>query len=187
MRTLFFLLSLCFLVNSATITQITGSGKVNSKPVKVGMRIVEGDTITADDESVIYILISEGTGVSIKNGSTMIMGEDIPKKKIVKMNLLKGYLQAIVKRQSDFEIRTITATSAVRGTILFARHDDKGTYFCTCNGTVDYENAAGKNKKSITAVHHAGIHYNKSGDIEECGMEDHTDTEIFELMSAMEK
>lgn len=81
MKTILLLLILIFSTNSATITQITGSGKVNDKDAKVGMKVVEGDTITAADESEIYIVISEGTGITIKNGSTMIMGEENLKRK----------------------------------------------------------------------------------------------------------
>lgn len=77
MRTTLLLLFLIFLANSAKITEITGTGKVNSKNARVGMRIIEGDTVTADDESEIFIYIDEGEGLVIKNGSTMIMG---PKK-----------------------------------------------------------------------------------------------------------
>lgn len=76
MRSILFLLILVLSANSAKITQITGAGRVNSKRAKLGMTIVEGDTITADDESEIYISITEGSGVTIKNGSTMIMGEE---------------------------------------------------------------------------------------------------------------
>lgn len=185
MRTMLLLLFFVFLANSAKITQITGTGKVNSKAAKVGMNISEGDTVTVDDESEIYISISDGTGFSIKNGSTMVMGQENPKKKALKVNLLKGTLLAMVRKGNDFEVRTLTATSSVRGTIYFTRTNEKGTYFCTCNGTVNYVANNGSNPKEITAIHHKGIHYNNDGTIEDCGMEDHTDIEIFELMSAI--
>lgn len=187
MRIPLLLTILVITAHSAKITQITGTGNVNSKDAKVGMNITEGDTVTADDESEIYVAIDEGTGFSIKNGSSMIMGEEEPKKKILKMNLLRGYLLAMVKKGSDFELKTPTATSAIRGTIFFTRYNEEGTYFCTCNGTVDYAGKDGKNPKTISAVHHKGIHYANDGSIEDCAMEDHTDIEIFKLMSAIDE
>lgn len=191
---LFFAVSM---ISAAQIVQLTGNCLVNGKDGHIGQTVMMGDRVKAKDESRVIIKLASGTGITIKNGTEILVNEYpvqqeedepidtnyVPK---TRLRLIRGYIQAVVKKGSDFKIATPTATAAVRGTVFFTRHNDLGSYFCTCNGSVDYTTVEDNVTKNITATHHKGISISNGGTISPAKMEDHTDAEILELKKAIE-
>jgi len=175
-------------IYSQSIVQIVGSGTVNGKAAAPGMQLSQGDTIRADRESLISVRLSDGTGVAVKNETVVVLETFIPQKKKsaaeYSVMVLKGYILAIVKKGNEFHVKTPSSTAAVRGTVLFARADDAGTYHCTCTGHVEHTTKGGA-ARSVEATHHKGIMVDTSGRINEAGMEDHTDEEIASLVTLL--
>ncbi len=104
-----------------------------------------------------------------------------------RLDLLTGQMQSIVHRKADYEVNSGTATASIRGTIFFSRVNEKGTYFCACNGKVHVEDKLGKRAQNLESAHHQPVLFFPDGSMQPAGMEDHEDIDIFQQMFNMSK
>lgn len=164
----------------AQIQFAVGEILVNSKKARVGQVVKTGDTLKTGSESYLDVRLSSNTGFRIKEESVLIVNLESLEK--VRLESTKGSILSLVRKGVDYEVKTPTATAAVRGTIFFMEQMATGeTSFCTCNGHVEFSNV--KNEKmSLIASHHKAGAFDEKGEFFEQGMANHTDTEIFELM-----
>lgn len=166
--------------SNARVQFVLGDIFVNSQKARVGQVVKTGDTLKTGAESYMDIKISNNTGFRIKEESVLIV--NLVSLDKVRLNSTEGSILSLVREGVDYEVKTPTATAAVRGTIFFMEQMATGeTSFCTCNGHVEFSNI--KNEKmSLVAAHHKAGAFDERGDFFEQGMVNHTDEEIFNLM-----
>ncbi len=92
----------------------------------------------------------------------------------------KGGILSIVRHGLDFNIQTVTATSAVSGTNFYVYSHEDSAYLCSCNGSVEYSYQG----KFILneAAHHVALECSKEKGLAPDKMRLHNDIEISDLI-----
>ena len=166
---------------------LSGKVRVNGEKATVGMVIHKGVTVETGPESVAEIRYGHETSLRIREKSSVKIDRTA---KAYRILLAHGTILNLVKRNSEFEVRTPNTIAGARGTIFFVHVlDDTSAYICTCNGTVDLRDGE-RVLKTVSASHHRPYRiYGKPGQIamEDQGMMMHTDVEIFEMRYRMEQ
>ncbi|MFP4520929.1 MAG: FecR domain-containing protein [Fibrobacterota bacterium] len=181
-----FILISVFICSAASLSFINGSVSINGRRARLGKEVGPKDTVSTGSESAADILLYDGTSVSLKENSKLVITEVVPEEKKADLTVLAGKVLSIAAKKSDFNLHTPTAVAAIRGTIFFCSVKEEKDYFCTCNGTVEYTNKKGK-LKTVSTAHHKGVFVSKDGRFSDAGMDEHTDAEIFEQMYRLGK
>lgn len=196
MRKITFLIAVVFFIScgksgeiKTVLTAFSGQVKVNSNPVSnTGIIIKPGDIIETGDRSFCDIMINEKNILRIKDNSRLVLHITATDSFLkLERGWLGGVTRAKFTTEGKYKINTPTVAAAVRGTSFCVKvEDDRNTYFCVCNGTI---NLAGKDNESgenITAAHHSARRYTmeSSGTIKtdtNPGMLYHTDEGLVDL------
>lgn len=118
--------------------EVTGAGAV----LKVGSTLKEGDLIEVKgSKSFIQLRFEDGSQLLQKEGRLTL--RKIAKGKTL-LSLLKGIIFVFKnpESKSKLNVKTKTASLAVRGTKFYVEETDK-TYLCVCEGTVAARNKFG--------------------------------------------
>jgi len=149
------------------ITAFSGSVKVNSDSVtSAGTSIKPGDIIETGDKSFCDIMINEKNILRIKENSRLVLNVTATDSFL---KLEKGWLGGITRgkftEEGKYKINTPTVAAAVRGTSFCVKvEDEKNTYFCVCNGTINLAEAGKESGEDVTASHHAAKRFTRDAD-----------------------
>lgn len=149
------------------ITAFSGFVKVNSNSItSPGTAIKPGDILETGDKSFCDIMINEKNILRIKENSRLVLHVTATDSFL---KLEKGWLGGITRakftQEGKYRINTPTVAAAVRGTSFCVKvEDDKNTYFCVCNGTINLAEAGKESGKDVTASHHAAKRFTQDAD-----------------------
>ena len=171
------------------ILSYTGKITVNSNAVtEINMSIKQGDAIETIGESTCDIIINDKNILRLKPDTKLTINIS-DKENILKLD--KGWLAGVTRkaftRDGKFLIKTPTVAAAVRGTSFCLKvENEKNTYFCTCNGSIELTGEKSSRSETVEAAHHAARRFSidKTGGLIEDnnpGMLYHTDSGIEEI------
>lgn len=149
------------------LTAYAGSVKINSSAVSgTGVSIKPGDVIETGDKSFCDIMINEKNILRIKENSRVIL-HVTSKDSFIRID--RGWLAGVTKAkfttEGRYRINTPTVAAAVRGTSFCAKvEDEKNTYFCVCNGTINLTEGGKTSGEDVSAAHHSAKRYSLSSD-----------------------
>lgn len=185
-RSLILLVLMALPVWSAKVIGLEGEAWVNGKLGQVGMKVKTGDTLKTGVESALEVLLEEGTALRMQENALVAISLDAPKERKTRLWVQTGGALFVVRKGHDLQVNARDATAAVRGTIFYVKPMADGTpYFCTCNGTVEYQRGNGAPVRK-TAAHHEAFIMDEKGTAQTAMGKDHNDQEIFELIYRME-
>jgi len=193
----FFLIAILFFTLSCTkqvkgdmkILEYTGQVKVNTDDVRrINTIMNNGDTIITDDNSTCDIIIKEKNIFRLKQGSKLtvkISGKECVLR--LDKGCLTGVLRKVFSRGDKFLIETPAVSGATgNATFCIKIENEKCTYICTCNGSMELKGKTGSGSETIEAVHHTPRNFkiDKNGALIEDntpGLLYHSDSEIEQL------
>ncbi len=161
------LISFLFLVFSCSkhdkveikILSYTGNVTVNTSPVKgINMALKEGDSIETTGKSSCEIIINEKNILRLQSDTKLVL--NISEKGGILL-LEKGWMAGVTKKvftkDGRFIVKMPTVTASIRGTSFCLKvENEKSSYFCTCNGTIELTGADKNKSEQVEAAHHSG-------------------------------
>lgn len=196
MKKICLILSLCITLSCAKqvkldmrILSYTGTVTVNTKAVKeINMVLNQGDAIETMAESTCDIIINEKNILRLKPDTKLTLRLS-DKENILQLD--KGWLAGVTRKvftnEGKFTVKTPTVVAAVRGTSFCMKvENEKSTYFCTCNGSIELTGESSNKAETVTAAHHSARRFSidKTGALIEDnnpGMLYHMDSGVEEL------
>ncbi len=139
------------------ISAYTGVVKVNNQPVlAINKEIKQGDIVETMPDATCDIIINEKNILRLKPDTKLIL---YLSGKQAKLNLQKGWLAGVTRKifskEGKYTIETPTVTAAVRGTSFCLKvENEKSTYFCVCNGTIELKGEKSTRSEKVEAAHH---------------------------------
>ncbi|HOP65250.1 MAG TPA: FecR family protein [Spirochaetota bacterium] len=149
------------------LSSYSGSVTVNSSAVKgTGMLLKPGDIIETGDTSFCDIMINKKNIIRIKENTRLIL--HITSRDSF-LQIDKGWLAGVTKEkfttEGKYNVKTPTVVAAVRGTSFCVKvENDKNTYFCVCNGTINLTGSGMDKGEDVTAAHHAATRFTLRSD-----------------------
>jgi len=140
------------------ILSYTGNVNVNTHAVtKINVTLNRGDSIETMINSSCDIIINEKNILRLKPDSKLTL--KISDNESV-LQLDKGWLAGVTRRQfsrqGKFYIQTPALTAAVKGTSFCLKVvNEKSTYVCICNGSIELTGKGSSNSETLAAAHHA--------------------------------
>ncbi len=196
MNKLCLILILCLTLSCARQTKLemkilsyTGNVTVNANAVtKINMVINYGDAIETIGNSSCDIIINDKNILRLKPDTKLII-KISDKENILQLD--KGWMAGVTRKvftkEGKFTILTPTVTASVRGTSFCLKvENEKSTYFCTCNGSIELTGEKSSASETVTSSHHAARRFalDKSGALIEDnnpGMLYHADNGVEEM------
>jgi len=175
-------------VLTPSVEYLEGDVFVDGVAAEFGMPLAQGARVTVGDDSMAEIAfgpnimrIYEGTSIVIDIGDVTS-----------RVNLESGAMAAVfdklerIGNDGNFQVNTPTAVGGVRGTVFYVRVESPdSTFVCVCNGSVALQSSVGTDEQTITASHHSGLRFLRTGDgsisTEIPEMAYHTDDEMESL------
>ncbi|MEE8435874.1 MAG: hypothetical protein V3S64_13910 [bacterium] len=187
---------------SGTVRFLKGEAFANKRPLRLGSRVPPGAFVTVSREGKLIIAIADGSVFTLFGGSQLKLLVGRMRQGL--LNLLAGALLLVAPKRARYLVGGPQASFGIKGTVVFHQvfgpqdktartmegtiqvPDYAGSYFCTCNGAVDYL-APGQNDPyfSDRADYHNSffIHASEKGRIVKAPMLNHGDKDIRELTS----
>ena len=173
---------------TASVRELEGSVSVNGKPATRATRVRTGDLIeTGPDSKLVFVL---GQDAFLLRERSSLKLEERPtsngKVAIASLRLETGALLAVFGKGSRLmETATATAAAGVRRTGVYLEASAEQTYFCTCYGTVELRDKAGRQRKLLISTYHTpNIIYAQTVAgrlLAAAAVKDHTDAELIML------
>ncbi len=106
--------------NFGILTFIMGDVKINNAVVETGVKVQKNDTLSTSENSLAVLQFSESAVITIKGGATLML-DDIAIREnesdILRLTQNSGSTyNKIVKKGTDYQIKTPTAVAGIRGT-----------------------------------------------------------------------
>lgn len=149
------------------LTAFSGQVKLNSNSLTaLGTAIKPGDIIETGDKSFCDIMINEKNILRIKENSRLVLHVTETDSFIkLERGWLAGITRAKFTTEGKYRINTPTIAAAVRGTSFCLKvEDEKNTYFCVCNGTINLAESGKDSGEDVTASHHAARRFTREAD-----------------------
>jgi len=170
-----------------TVYFLLGDSKINGNPVKLGQEVLNGDLIETGSESYLEVKFGKQSAFRVREETQVVYNFD----GAINLNIIQGKVLNILEKNSNYKVRTPTAVAAVRGTIFFASviGPDK-SYFCACNGSIAIEDDNQISLTNLSSPHHQSNFCERQDNklqMDQAGMMQHDDLEIFEFMYRLDK
>lgn len=165
-----------------SIYSLEGSVEVNGKQATLETQIGPGDTVQTGSHSNVIFVVG-GHAMLLRSDSHLVMEGEEQNLAIRLLRLITGKILS-VSRDTQYKIRTPTATIGIRGTGTYTEADAEQTYFCTCYGTTDISaNNDATSRESVVSKHHDKPLYILGGEaagknIRSAPFINHTDQEL---------
>jgi len=155
-KSLVLIFSLCFFstvfasgfMEVANVSRIQGTAYINKSKIKVGDEVAEGMHISIPNKKdFIEVKFQNGHIVRFMGANVKVQTLN-PKNTL--FNLLKGKIFSLIKpltAAETFQVKTRSASFAVRGTKFYIDETKKNSYLCVCEGSVVVK--AGKNSIEV--------------------------------------
>lgn len=175
---------------AGTVIFVDGEVTANGREAETG-DLFSGPVVFKTGKGAVLEVIFGGRNIFRLGANTVAQVDFSTLGKTV--NLEKGSFTSVLKKlgqvagSSSFLLKTPTVNAGVRGTSFHVTADEDSSYFCTCNGSVDLEDALGGNGVNLTNAHHGSRIFARDAGgtitVTEGGLEDHTDASIETLAS----
>ena len=187
---------------SGTVRFIRGEAFANERPLRLGSSVPPKAFVTVAREGKLIVAIANGSVFTLFGGSQLRLLVGRMRRGL--LSLLAGALLLVAPKRGRYLVSSPQASFGIKGTVVFHQifgPEDKtartmegaiqlpgyaGSYFCTCNGAVDYLTPGRKNPYfSDSADYHNSffIHRSQKGRIVKAPMLNHGDEDIRELTS----
>jgi len=140
------------------ILSYTGKVTVNTNAVTgINMILKQGDSIETFDGSTCDIIINEKNILRLKPDSKLKL--NFTENGSI-LQLEKGWLAGVTKKiftkDGKFIVKTPTVAAAIRGTSFCLKvENEKSSYFCTCNGSIELTGETAGRSERVEAAHHS--------------------------------
>jgi ribosomal protein S4 len=154
-------------VINASVTQFGGSVAVNGKVIdSPGYLLAYDDLVSTGEKSFCDIIINEKN--ILKLGANTVFRFRISGEENI-IELEQGWIAGVTKKkftkQGKYLIKTPTTIAAVRGTFFcFKVEDSNNSYFCVCNGKIEFMEDGKTSGESVESAHHAAMRYTQKDD-----------------------
>ncbi len=172
---------------TASVRELQGSVSVNGKPATAATRVRTGDLIeTGPDSKLVFVLGQDAFLLRERSSLKLENPTSSGKVAIASLRLETGALLAVFGKGSRLiETGTAKAAAGVRRTGVYLEASAEQTYFCTCYGTVELRDKAGRQRKLLVSTYHTPtIIYGQvvAGRLlAAAALKDHTDAELIML------
>ncbi len=173
---------------ASVIREINGLIWVNNAPATLTTLIKPGDTVKTGENSKIIFVIGEDV-YKLGARSTLRLRGHEESTIVSTMRLLNGTLMAVFGKGKR-TIRAPTAAIGIRGTGVFLKIENEGTYFCTCYGKTATQTRHKPSYHQVDATHHKAYlitHDMNNPRIYPDRLREHQDQELFDLESLVER
>ena len=140
------------------ILSYSGKVTVNTTAVtEINMVLKQDDAVETMADSTCDIIINDKNILRLKPDTKLTL-KISETENILKLD--KGWLAGVTRKVftsgGKFIIQTPTLTAAVRGTSFCLKvENEKSTYFCTCNGSIELTGKNSSQHETVEAAHHA--------------------------------
>lgn len=144
--------------NKVYISAFSGTVIVNGGKVKsTGYAIEFGNIIETANDSFCDIIINDKNIIRLKENTRLVFNIYGQSNDLV---VEKGWVAAVIRKkftkEGMFTIITPSSTAAVRGTSFCMKvENEKNTYFCVCNGSVELKGKGDAGSETVSAAEHA--------------------------------
>jgi hypothetical protein len=175
----------------ATVVYLEGTLTMDGKPLKTGSAIQDGSILKTAADSRAEIMFSGKNIIRMGSSTSMrVYLKDLQRS----MQIENGTVTAVFRKLDKavgggMKVTTPSVIAGVRGTIfcVWVSGTSKETYFCTCNGRIEF--APGGTKPEIVkeARHHEAMLFTGTGDGASASVPDaeynprHTDSDLESL------
>lgn len=170
---------------SGRVVFVDGDVFANGRAIDTGDALTGANIIKTGDASTVEIMFA-GRNI-FRLGPNSVFRIDFSQAKKT-VNLDKGEFTSVLKKlarttgDASFVIKTPTANAGVRGTSFHVMVDEKSTYFCACNGSVDLDDGVAADQVNLTNAHHGARIFAKQADgsiqVTTAGLQGHTDADL---------
>lgn len=146
------------------IISYTGIIKVNTQSVKaINTELKSGDTIETMADSLCDILINDKNILRLKPDTKIILNISGKENRIyLEQGWLAGVTRKSFSKEGKFHVKTPTVTAAIRGTSFCMKvENEKSTYFCVCNGSIELQGENSSRIEKVEAAHHSARRFSK--------------------------
>lgn len=143
MKELLISLLFIFAINSyaglAKISKIHGEVLVNNQPGKIEQVLNVGDVLVAKTKKSFFVVeYQNGTRFMLKHGVLKIVSlSDLNDTVELKKGTIFSRVKKSITGNINFSVKTAKASMGVRGTEFFILEDEKESYLCVCDGSVE--------------------------------------------------
>jgi len=145
----------------AVLEYLEGDVTVDGVAAEFGQEVKVGAKVQTGDNSYCEIVFGSRNILKITQNAIAVVSIDQSHSEVALesggFGAVLGKLQSVAGGEAAFKVKTQAAVCGVRGTVFFVQAESPDTtVVCTCNGTVEYSDAAGDNVVESTATHHHG-------------------------------
>lgn len=145
----------------AVLEYLEGEVTVDGVAAEFGQEVNVGAKVKTGDNSYCEIVFGSRNILKITQNAIAVISIDQTHSEVALesggFGAVLNKLQSVAGGEVAFRVKTQAAVCGVRGTVFFVQVESPdSTVVCTCNGTVEYSDAAGDNVVESTATHHHG-------------------------------
>jgi len=143
---------------SIKIISYKGIIKVNTQAVKtINTEIKSGDIIETMGDSLCDIIINDKNILRLQPDTKLILNISEKENSIyLEKGWLAGVTRKIFTKEGKFHVKTPTVTASIRGTSFCMKiENEKSTYFCVCNGSIELKGENSTKTEKVEAAHHS--------------------------------
>lgn len=162
------------------ISELQGRVTVNGRTANQHTPIRPGDVVKTGRNSKVVFVVGQDAVMLRSNSRLIIQSHN----RIVSgLRLLTGAMMAVFA-PGNKTISTPTVTAGIRGTGIYVEARPEESYFCTCYGAVQLNDADNSQAgELVKASHHAARVVKNGQAIQPAGLENHADAELEMLES----
>lgn len=173
MKRIVLLLSLLFVLScgsnpiTVSVDGFIGDIKVNGKGITgVGQVLSPGDLIESGKNSACDVLINKKNIIRIGADSKAVLHLTSKDSFIdIEKGWMAGVTGAKFTSEGKYQVKTPTVVAGIRGTSFCLKvENEKSSYFCVCNGTIELKGGDSNEGESVTSAHHTARRFIKGDD-----------------------
>jgi hypothetical protein len=156
------------LPETATVVYLEGSLTMDGARLDVGSTLADGTLLQTDEKGLAEIVFAGGNALRLGPNTVMRVSlGDLQRS----MNIERGTVTAVFRKLGKLtggrmEVGTPSLVAGIRGTsfFLWVSPDSQETYFCTCNGKLEFSPGSKLEKILSEASHHDALIFNGTGE-----------------------
>ena len=174
---------------TVSVKGFIGDVKVNGKEITgTGQVLIPGDVIESGKNSTCDVLVNKNNIIRIGADSKATLHITSKDSFIaIEKGWMAGVTRSKFTSEGRYSVKTPTVVAGIRGTSFCLKvEDEKNSYFCVCNGTIELKGKGSQEGESVTSAHHMARRFtgNNEGAVsvdENPGMLYHGDETIEEI------
>lgn len=152
----------------ASVVYLEGSLTMNGEPLEIGAIIEDDALLQTQADSLAEIVFGDKNAIRIgPNASLRVHLAELERSVQVERGAVTAVLRKLEKAAGgNLQVNTPSLVAGVRGTsfCVWVSGSDEETYFCTCNGHIEFVPGGTSEKIIKEASHHDALIFKGSGD-----------------------